>query len=283
MKNLKMILAIVFVCNLVIANAQQEEAYVAAESGLSLRDQPDVSGKMLTKLAYGEAIGVLEETDKNLVILDAGERISGKWVKVETRNHIGYVFDGYLSPNKIARTIRLKLNSLNVEIKNLATSDYKRNHDLKSDDVATINVDINDSPEGKEIVLVDNDYKHVSLFQRYENSFSFMSADAKCSSNEWKTFDTEWKPLKQLKSNTFETLTYTEKDWLNFIEIATKDLKDDVVDKCGEDWLAYVKTIDNLKDFPVSVSTDRVFIKVILTDFENNVTEKIIEFETPKS
>jgi hypothetical protein len=283
MKNLKMILAIVFVCNLVIANAQQEEAYVAAESGLSLRDQPDVSGKMLTKLAYGEAIGVLEETDKNLVILDAGERISGKWVKVETRNHIGYVFDGYLSPNKIARTIRLKLNSLNVEIKNLATSDYKRNHDLKSDDVATINVDINDSPEGKEIVLVDNDYKHVSLFQRYENSFSFMSADAKCSSNEWKTFDTEWKPLKQLKSNTFETLTYTEKDWLNFIEIATKDLKDDVVDKCGEDWLAYVKTIDNLKDFPVSVSTDRVYIKVILTDFENNVTEKIIEFETPKS
>ncbi|WP_430467243.1 SH3 domain-containing protein [Winogradskyella ouciana] len=282
MNNLKMILAIGFVFNLAVLTAQQEEAYVAAESGLSLRDQPDVSGKMLTKLAYGEAIGVLEETDKNLVVLDGGEKISGKWVKVETRNHIGYVFNGYLSPNKIARTIRLNLGDVKVEIKNLATSDYKRTHDLKDEDKATINVDVSDSPEGKHIVLVDNDYKQVSLFQRYENSFSFMSADANCSSNEWKQFDTEWKPLKQLKSNTFETSTYTEKDWIDFIETATKDLKDDVVDKCGEDWLAYVKTIENVKDFPVSVSTNRVFIKFILTDFEDNITEKIIEFEIPK-
>lgn len=277
-----MILAIGFVFNLAVLTAQQEEAYVAAESGLSLRDQPDVSGKMLTKLAYGEAIGVLEETDKNLVVLDGGEKISGKWVKVETRNHIGYVFNGYLSPNKIARTIRLNLDDVKVEIKNLATSDYKRTHDLKDEDKVTINVDVSDSPEGKHIVLVDKDYKQVSLFQRYENSFSFMSADANCSSNEWKQFDTEWKPLKQLKSNTFETSTYTEKDWIDFIETATKDLKDDVVDKCGEDWLAYVKTLENVKDFPVSVSTNRVFIKFILTDFEDNITEKIIEFEIPK-
>ncbi|WP_282041922.1 SH3 domain-containing protein [Winogradskyella flava] len=281
MNYLKKILAIVLVFNLGIVNAQ-EEAYVAAESGLSLRDQPDVSGKMLTKLAYGEAIGVLEETDKNLVVLDGGEKISGKWVKVETRNHIGYVFNGYLSPNKIARTIRLNLNDVKVEIKNLATSDYKRTHDLKHEDVTTINVDASDSPEGKHIILVDNDYKQVSLFQRYENSFSFMSTDSKCNSNEWKQFDTEWKPLKQLKSNTFETLTYTEKDWKHFVETATDNLKEDVVDKCGEDWLAYIKTIENIKDYPVSVSTNRVFIKFILTDSEDNISEKIIEFEIPK-
>ncbi|WP_299126553.1 SH3 domain-containing protein [uncultured Winogradskyella sp.] len=281
MNNLKMILAIALVFNMTIATAQ-EEAYVAAESGLSLRDQPDVSGKMLTKLAYGEAIGVLEETDKNLVVLDGGEKISGNWVKVETNNHVGYVFNGYLSPNKIAQTIRVTLNDLNVEIKNLATSDYKRLHRLKEDESITINVDESDSPEGKNIVLIDNDYKQVSLFQRFENSFSFMSADTNCNSNEWTQFNTEWKPLKQLKSNTFETLTFTEKDWVNFIETATKDLKDDVVDKCGEDWLAYVKSIENIKDFPVSVSTNRVFIKFILTDFEDNITEKIIEFEIPK-
>ncbi|MCB0399529.1 MAG: SH3 domain-containing protein [Winogradskyella sp.] len=281
MKNLKMILAIGFVFNILVVTAQQN-AYVSAESGLSLRDQPDVSGKMLTKLAYGEAIGVLEKTNKKLVVLDAGEKVSGEWVKVETRNHIGYVFDGYLSSEKIAKTIRLKLKDLNVEIKNLATSDYKRSHDLNNSETATINVDADATPEGKNIVLVDSDYKHVSLFQRYENSFSFMSADSKCNTNEWTQFDTEWKPLKQLNSNTFETLTYTEKDWIAFIETATKDLKDDVVDKCGEDWLNYVKTIDNVKDFPVSVATNRVFIKMILTDFEDNVTEKIIEFEMPK-
>jgi len=193
MNYLKKILAIALVLNATLVTAQQD-AYVAAESGLSLRDQPDVSGKMLTKLAYGEAIGVLEETDKNLVILDGGKKISGKWVKVETRNHIGYVFNGYLSSNKIARTIRLKLDKLNVEIKNLATSDYKRSHHLKDVDSTTINVDVNDTPEGKNIVLIENDYKQVSMFQRYENSFSYISSDPKCDSNEWKQFNTEWKP-----------------------------------------------------------------------------------------
>jgi CBS domain-containing protein len=282
MNYLKKILAIALVFNVAIATAQQEEAYVAAESGLSLRDQPDVSGKMLTKLAYGEVIGILEKTDEKLVILDGGKKISGEWVKVETRNHIGYVFNGYLSPNKIARTINVTLDKLTVEIKNLATSDYKRLHDLKQEEIALINVDVSDSPEGKKIVLLENDYKHVSLFQRYENNFSFMSADAKCNSNEWSQFDTEWKPLKQLSSNTFKTLSYTDKDWIKFIETATKNLEEDVIDKCGEDWMDYVKTIKNLNDIPVSVSTNRVFIKFILTDHDNNITEKIIEFEMPK-
>ncbi|WP_299365090.1 SH3 domain-containing protein [Winogradskyella sp.] len=282
MNYLKMILAIGLVCNLAVVTAQQEEAYVAAESGLSLREQPDISAKMLSKLAYGEAIGIIEKTDKKLVILDSGKKISGEWVKVETRTHIGYVFDGYLSPNKIARTIRVNLDHLKVEIKNVATSDYKRTHDLKYEDKAIISVDVSDTPEGKHIILNDNDYKQVSLFQRYENSFSFMSTDVNCSSNEWTQLDTEWKPLKQLTSNTFQMLTYSEKDWMSFVETATKDLKDDVVDKCGENWLAYVKTIDNIKDFPVSVITNRVFVKFILTDFEDNITEKIIEFEIPK-
>ncbi|BAO75378.1 SH3 domain-containing protein [Winogradskyella sp. PG-2] len=281
MNYLKMILAIALVFNMAIATAQ-EEAYVAAESGLSLRDQPDVSGKMLTKLSYGEAIGVLEETDKNLVILDGGEKISGKWVKVETRNHIGYVFNGYLSSNKIAKTIRLNLDNIKVDIQNLATSDYKRTHDLKDEDKATINVDISDSAEGKNIVLLDNGYKQVRLFQSYANNFSYMSSNVKCNSNEWKQFNTEWKPLKQLKSNTFETLAYTEKDWIDFIDIAIKDLKDDVENKCGEDWLNYVKTIKNIKDYPVSITTERIFIKFIMTDFEDNITEKIIEFEIPE-
>ena len=280
MNFLKQILAVGLLLGVTTISAQ-EQAYVAAESGLSLRDQPDVSGKMLSKLAYGEAIGVLEKTDKKLVILDAGEKVSGEWVKVETRNHIGYVFNGYLSSTKISKTIRLDLDKLNVEIKNLATSDYKRLHNLKQQDSAKINVDLGASPERKQIVLVDNDYKHVSIFQRYENSISFMSENAQCDSKNWKHFDSEWKPLKKVRSNTFETLAYTENDWKKFIKTATEDLKTEVIDQCGEDWLNYFKKIENLKDHPVRVSTKRVFLKIILTDFENNITEKIIEFDIP--
>ena len=280
-KNLKQILAITMLLCVSILTAQQT-AYVAAESGLSLRDQPDVNGKLLTKLAYAEAIGVLEETDNKLIILDGGKKVSGNWVKVETRNHIGYVFNGYLSSTKISKTIRLDLDKLNIEIKNLATSDFKRIHNFKKQDSLKINVDADASPEGKQIVLVDNDYKHVSIFQRYENSISFMSADKQCDANDWKHFDSEWKPLKQLKSNTFETLAYSEDDWKKFIKTSINDLKTEVIDQCGEDWLEYVDNVKSVKNYPVGVSTNRVFLKILLTDFEDNITEKIIEFTIPK-
>lgn len=281
MNILKQILAIVMLLSATAVTAQQT-AYVAAESGLSLRDQPDISAKLLSKLSYGEAIGVIENTNKELVVVDGGKKVSGEWVKVETRNHIGYVFNGYLSSTKISKTIRLDLDQLNVEIKNLATSDSKRLYNLKQTDSTTIHVDLGASPEKKQIVLVDNDYKHVSIFQRYENSISFMSADAQCDSKDWKHFDSEWKPLKQTRSNTFETLAYSENDWKQFIDTSVEDLKTEVIDQCGADWLDYFKTIKNVKDYPIGVATNRVFLKIILTDFEDNITEKIIEFDMPK-
>lgn len=281
MKNLKQILAIVMVVSTAFATAQQN-AYVAAESGLSLRDQPDVNGKMISKLAYGQAIDVLETTDQKLVVLDGGKKVSGEWVKVETRNHIGYVFNGYLSSTKINKTIRLDLDKLNVEIKNLATSDDKRLHHLIQLDSAKINVGLGASPERKQIVLIDSDYKHVSIFQRYENSISFMSVDKQCDANDWKHFDSEWKPLKQVTSNTFETLAYTEKDWKTFIDTSVEALKSEVIDQCGAEWLNYFKTIKNVKDRPVGVATNRVFLKLILTDFEDNISEKVIEFNMHK-
>ncbi|NRD18780.1 SH3 domain-containing protein [Winogradskyella eckloniae] len=281
MNNLKQILAIAMLLSVALVTAQQT-AYVAAESGLSLRDQPDISAKLLSKLSYGEAIGVIEKTDKELVVVEAGEKVSGQWVKVETRNHIGYVFNGYLSSTKISKTIRIGLEKLNVEIKNLATSDNKRIHKLKQQDSLKINVDIGATPEQKQIVLVENDYKHVNIFQRYENSISFMSADKKCDTNEWKHYDSEWKPIKQLRSNTFETLTYTENDWKKFIKTSIEDLKTEVIDQCGDKWLEYVENIKNVKNYPVAVSTNRVFLKFIITDYDDNITEKIIEFDIPK-
>lgn len=115
METLKQILVGVVFINFLILSAQQT-AHVSAKSGLSLRNQPDVSSKLLRKLAYGKAIGVLENTGKKLVVVDAGEKISGEWLKVDTRNHIGYVFNGYLSSHKIVKPIHIHLENLSVAI-----------------------------------------------------------------------------------------------------------------------------------------------------------------------
>ncbi|MFD1017167.1 SH3 domain-containing protein [Winogradskyella rapida] len=280
MNNTKQILAIALVLSTAFATAQNN-AYVAAESGLSLRDQPDVHGKLLSKLPYGEAIGVLENTDEKLVILDGGEKISGNWVKVETRQHIGYVFNGYLSPTKISKTINFEFEQLQVELKNLATKNYKRQHNLKQNDSLTIEVDLEASPEGKQLTLVNNDYKQVSIFQRYENSIAYTSPNQPCETKVWTAFNTEWTPIEQRNSRNFKLLTFSGEDWAQFASTALEALKPEIIEQCGEAWLHELQRVDNLKDNPIQMTTKRIFLKFIITDSDDTITEKIIEFKLP--
>lgn len=282
MKTLKQILAIACLMNAAILTAQQQ-AYVAAESGLTVRQKPDVSAKKIGQLAYGQAIGILEETDIKLVVLDAGKKVSGEWVKIASRKHTGFVFNGYLSNHKIVKPIHIHLKNLNVDIQNLATQDYRRTYHLKTKDSATIKVGFGSSPEGKTLVLANNYYKNVSIFQAYENSLSFISDDSVGNVNDWKSFDSMWKPLKRITANTFETLSYTEADWLSFVKKVTENLKPEIIEHCGEDWLHSINHIENIKDYPLGFATSRIYLKFILTDINDNITETLIEFEIPEA
>ncbi len=278
MKTLRQILAIVFLMNAAILTAQQQ-AYVAAESGLTVRAKPDVTAQKIGQLTYGQAIGVLEETDIKHVVLDAGEKISGEWVKIESRKHTGYVFNGYLSNDKIVKPIHIHLDNLSVDIQNLVTQDQKRTYRLKTKDSITIKVDFGSSPEGKTIVLANKAYKNVSVFQGYQNSLSFISDDSRPNTSDWKSFNSIWKPLREINPNTFETLSYTEQDWISFIKTATMNLKPEIIDHCGEEWLQSINRVENLKHYPLGFATNSVYLKFILTDNSDNITEKVIEFE----
>ncbi len=99
MKQFNLILLLFY---LAFSNAQ-EKKYVTALNGLTVRDQPSLKGKKITKIPYRSEVSILESTAKTLSVNDNGLKIKGKWVIIKNdsvSNSKSYVFDGYLKSSK---------------------------------------------------------------------------------------------------------------------------------------------------------------------------------------
>lgn len=68
-------------------------AEVTAESGLTLRASPSLSGKVLTYVPANAQVRACQEKGDALVV----EGISGHWRPVQYREFTGYMFDGFLN------------------------------------------------------------------------------------------------------------------------------------------------------------------------------------------
>ncbi|AUC82864.1 SH3 domain-containing protein [Lacinutrix sp. Bg11-31] len=270
---------------LVTFSYAQDYAYVNADSGLTVRERPDIAASKLGKLMYNEAVEVVEETNVKLVVIDQGNKISGEWVKIKMNGYQdlkGYVFNGFLSKNKLAKIVNIKLAEADIHIKNLAIYNDDDLLDLTTNNSLNIGIHVKNTPGKKTIEVKNNNYKSVKILQRYQNTLNITGEDLRCDLSEWKQYQSEWKPIKKINKTRFQTLTYTEADAKQFVPISIEDLKAIVTEKCGEDWSKRIDKISNINQFPINVDTNQVFLKFILTDFDDNVTEKTITFTVPK-
>ena len=126
---------------LVTLSYGQDYAYVNADSGLTVRERPDIGASKLGKLMYNEAVEVVEKTDVKLVVVDDGNKVSGEWVKIKMNGYQdlkGYVFNGFLSETKIPKIVNIKLAEADIHIKNLAIYNDDELLDLTSKNDLTI-------------------------------------------------------------------------------------------------------------------------------------------------
>lgn len=263
----------------------QDYAYVNADSGLTVRERPDIGASKLGKLMYNEAVEVIEKTDVKLVVIDQGNKVSGEWVKIKMNGYQdlkGYVFNGFLSENKLAKIVNIKLTEADIHIKNLSIYNDDELLDLTTKNSLNIGIHVKNTPGKKTIEVKNNNYKSVKILQRYQNTLNIIGEDLRCDLSEWKQYESEWKPIKKINNTRFQTLTYTEADAKQFVPISIENLKAIVTEKCGEDWSKRIDKISNINQFPISVDTNEVFLKFILTDFDDNVTEKTVTFTVPK-
>ena len=97
--------------------SQTQNWYVAAKSGLSMRDKPDAKATVLVKIPYGEKLTV---TDPEERITISTEGISGTWVKTTYGGKTGYVVNSYLlpteSPKATVKTMKEYFQQISVPV-----------------------------------------------------------------------------------------------------------------------------------------------------------------------
>lgn len=66
---------------------------VLAVNGLNMRSQPDSKARVVTKVAYGKRVEVMQKTKVNLQL----GWVKDHWYKVKYRGREGFIFGGYMS------------------------------------------------------------------------------------------------------------------------------------------------------------------------------------------
>jgi hypothetical protein len=74
----------------------QQTHYAAAKAGLSIREQPNTSAKVLDKIPYGEKLAIVPNTEQQVAI--ATEGFNGFWWKVKYKDKTGYIVSSYVLP-----------------------------------------------------------------------------------------------------------------------------------------------------------------------------------------
>ncbi|HQW44439.1 MAG: SH3 domain-containing protein [Chitinophagaceae bacterium] len=90
------ILSLLIISLSVSAQTTGSPMYVAAKSGLSIREKPDAGAKVLDKIPYGTKITLIDEDGGWVEIVTEG--MVGYWRKVKYNNKTGYIVDSYLFP-----------------------------------------------------------------------------------------------------------------------------------------------------------------------------------------
>jgi hypothetical protein len=88
------LLVFVFFCSAVFS--QTRTVWVAAKSGLSIREKPAIGAKVLDRIPYGTKI-TLKQTQEDLVAVST-EGMHGYWEKVTFNSKTGYIVGSYLLP-----------------------------------------------------------------------------------------------------------------------------------------------------------------------------------------
>ncbi len=163
----------------------QTTLYVSADNGLYAREAPSRAANIITKLNYGTKVDVVEQTNLNIDVLDKGNKISGQWVKINAYtnyNYIeGYVFNGYLTEEKLKPRFRATFENFKVTVDDLLTITTEDGEKTIEKDTVHYEVELGYSPEDKSIIIKPTiHYKKIEVFQSYQTSITIMDEGPHC-------------------------------------------------------------------------------------------------------
>lgn len=94
--------------------------YAAAKAGLSMREQPNTSAKVLEKIAYGEKLITVADEGAQMAISTEG--FNGYWWKVKYNNKTGYIVNIYVLPMPPPKATVKKLSDYFAQVSSKAAA-----------------------------------------------------------------------------------------------------------------------------------------------------------------
>lgn len=285
MKTIVNFLAIIVAFNFATA---QDIQYVNAENGLAIREKPNRGAMRLDLLDYGTVLEVVEHTNLKLDVMNNGEKLSGEWVKVRSIDAYdtfeGYVFNGFLTQEKLKKQFKSKYDEFTVTIEGLAEKKVNKDEiNPEFNAVLMYTLDDGETLEGK-IVKVKHhqEFRSIQVFQKHENSIAISDDKSHCDMIQWQHYYSSWKPLKTVSNNhRFKGLHISKEEASRFVEVDLEELKSVVKEDCGDSWSDSIKDIKSVTEYPASVKVSKQYLRIVMTDIDGYKTEKIIIFEVP--
>jgi hypothetical protein len=176
----------------------------------------------------------------------------------------------------------MNFKDFSVFIDHLLVSEGEKIRANDEKDTVRISAELGETIEGQLITVSTELLEEIKIEQRYETSVTIMNEGAHCDLLDWKHYDSNWKSLQMNKSGQFVCVKYTAKDYENFPKVSEFELKQQVLDHCGEEWFEQVKKIKKQTDYPVGVGVSRYFLRITGKRKDNGKTvQKIIVVVVP--
>ncbi|TCK68010.1 SH3 domain-containing protein [Winogradskyella wandonensis] len=271
-----MFLRILVVACFALSVAQaQDIQYVNAENGLVIREQPNQGAAKIGILDYGTAVEIIEHTNLHLDVKDNDKKVSGKWVKIKGPAvgeyfEDGYVFNGYLTEEKIEQPLKIAGDTFTIYIDKLQANVQEQKPVVEDETAASVfKLNNPETIENRYLkVKHHQNYRTIEVLQRHRNSIAVQPKDGEAAFTDFQHYTSSWKPLKLEfpKGNIYKTATLSAKDSKRFGSFDKAEL---------------YSTLSLEDSATYSIAPSQIELKVIMTDIDGYKTEKIVIFELP--
>lgn len=176
----------------------------------------------------------------------------------------------------------INFKELSISINRFKIFDEDKKIEQIQKDTVEIYAELGETIEDQLISISSDKLTGLTVEQRYETSVTIMNEGPHCDLTDWKHFYSDWNKLQANSKGQFKCDKYTEKENEKFPKISINELKQEVKEKCGDEWLKLIENIKTPTEYPSGVSISRYYLRITGQRKDNGQTvTKLIVIETP--
>ncbi|MBD1392059.1 hypothetical protein [Mucilaginibacter glaciei] len=119
------------------------------------------------------------------------------------------------------------------------------------------------------LVHIQSDHlNHITLKERFETSLTLMNDGQHCDLTHWKHYLSGWRKLTTLNGGNYKgiDLPFHDPQTQKFPAITKDELKQQIENHCGAEWVALLENYKNVFTEPCAVSLSKIYICINARD-----------------